>query len=291
MKTETKAFQIIPYGLPKGRLESFKLPGLQISKTWKRPEAKDQHRVWQLLVTFSHLLDDAFVTAFHKNATRHTRLLVLNDSLGSDWLASRLVNLQIRSPERFYVAEAKWAAGKQENWDVVLQSLLSRLTAAHDTKDSNRRILDARFEDGVLRTVSADFRRLAIPVAKIPPLAKAALAAVQTFEIDTDGSYLYWPKLDVHLGWEQLAQIVDPIAVHKAKQKSREFNVRYGAAIQQLRQDAGLALNAIPGLSDKQLRRIERGDCRLTSNAAESLAQAHGMQPNEYLQAVAALLK
>lgn len=291
MKTETKSVQVIPYGLPKGRLESFKLRGLHISKRWKRPQAKDQHRVWQLLVTFSRLLDPAFVTAFQKNATPHTKLLVLNDRLGSDRLASLLVDLQIRSTQRFYVAEANWAAGKQENWDVLLQSLLGRLNAAHDTKDSNRRILDARLEDGVLRTISADFRRLEIPVAKIPPLAKAEEAAVQNFEIDEDGSYLYWPKLDVHLGWEQLAQIVDPVAVHKAKQKSREFNVRYGAAIQQLRQDTGLALNAIPGLSDKQLRRIERGDCRLTSNAAESLAQAHGMQPNEYLQAVAALLK
>jgi hypothetical protein len=35
----------------------------------------------------------------------------------------------------------------------------------------------------------------------------------------------------------------------------------------------------IPGLSAKQLRRIERGECRLTSNAAKKLAQVHGMTP------------
>ena len=291
MKTETKSVQIIPYGLAKGRLESFKLPGLHISKTWKRPEAKDQIRARRLLVTFSHLLDASFVREFQKNATRYTQILILNDSPGGDRLASCLMDLQIRSAERFYVVEAKSQEGGKQNWDATLQSLLYRLNAAHGTKDSNRRILDARLEDGVLRTVSADFRRLEIPVAKIPPLAQAAPAAVQTFEIDEDGSYLYWPGLDVHLGWEQLAQIVDPIAVHKAKQKSREFNVRYGAAVQKLRLQNGLALNAIPGLSDKQLRRIERGECRLTSNAADSLAQAHGIQPNEYLQAVAAVLK
>lgn len=287
MKTETKHVEVIPYGLAKGRIESFNLHGLRISNTWKRPEPKKEQRFWHLLVTFSHLLDDAFVRAFQKNATRSTRLLVLNDSPGSDRIASRLVNLQIRSPDRFYVAEADAKA----NWDAILQSLLTRLSAAHDTKDSNRRILDARLNDGVLRTISADFRRLEIPVAKIPPLANAKLAEIKDFEIDEDGSYLYWPNLDVHLGWEQLAQIVDPIAVQKAKQKSHAFNVRHGAAVQKLRLQKELALNAIPGLSDKQLRRIERGDCRLTSNAAEDLAKAHGMEPNQYLQAVAALLK
>jgi hypothetical protein len=49
--------------------------------------------------------------------------------------------------------------------------------------------------------------------------------------------------------------------------------------------------NEIPGLSDKQLRRIERGECRLTSNAAKKLAKAHGMTPNEYLQKLADALQ
>ena len=52
----------------------------------------------------------------------------------------------------------------------------------------------------------------------------------------------------------------------------------------------GLGITEIPSLSDKQLRRIERGECRLTSNAAKELARAHGMTPNEYLQKVAEAL-
>jgi ribosome-binding protein aMBF1 (putative translation factor) len=97
--------------------------------------------------------------------------------------------------------------------------------------------------------------------------------------------------LDLHLGWEQLQQIVDPTAAQKAKHKSREFNVRYGAAIRKIREEKGLDITAIPDLSDKQLRRIERGECRLTSNSAKKLARAHGMTPNKYLQTVAAALQ
>jgi transcriptional regulator with XRE-family HTH domain len=67
--------------------------------------------------------------------------------------------------------------------------------------------------------------------------------------------------------------------------------VRYGAAIRKIREEKGLDITAIPGLSAKQLRRIERGECRVTSNAAKKLAQAHRMSPNEYLQTVAATLQ
>jgi hypothetical protein len=49
-------------------------------------------------------------------------------------------------------------------------------------------------------------------------------------------------------------------------------------------------MTGIPGLSDKQLRRIERDESLITSNAATELARAHGMTPNEYLQAVAEAL-
>jgi hypothetical protein len=49
-------------------------------------------------------------------------------------------------------------------------------------------------------------------------------------------------------------------------------------------------LAGIPGLSDKQLRRIECGESRLTSNAAKKLAKAHGMTSNGYLQKVSEAL-
>ena len=85
-------------------------------------------------------------------------------------------------------------------------------------------------------------------------------------------------------------QIVDPESVRKAQQKSQVFNERYGAAIRRIREERGLGITEIPSLSEKQLRRIERDECRLTSNAAKELARAHGMTPNEYLQKVAEAL-
>jgi hypothetical protein len=293
MKTESKTIRVIPYGRLVDRMQSFAsthiVYPLKLSKRWKPFQAA--HELGHFLIAFSDELDEQFVLAFRKRATPETRLLVLNDSRSSDRLLSRIVDLQIRSPHRFYVADPPLAQTKEENWEELIRSYLRRLTAGLKSKENEGRIFDARLEDGILHVVSADFERLEVPISKIGPLAKAGKETAERFEIDEDGSYIYWPDLDLHLGWEQLQQVVDPLAVQRAKQKNRQFNVRYGAAIRKFREEKGLAVTAIPGLSHKQLRRIERGESRLTSNAASKLAEAHGMTPNEYLQAVSTALQ
>jgi uncharacterized protein DUF2442 len=293
MKTESKTVRVIPYGRLVDHMQAFApthiVHPLRMSKTWKR--FQHAHELWHLLIAFSGELDEGFVRTFRERATPDTRLLVLNDSRSSDWLLSRIVDLQIRSAHRFYVADSPFEQTNEKNWEELIRSFLARLTAALESKENDGRIFDARLEDRVLHVVSADFRRLEVPFSKIAPLSNANNETLERFEIDEDGSYIYWPDLDLHLGWAQLQQILDPVAVQKAKQKSHEFNVRYGAAIRKIREAKGLAITAIPDLSDKQLRRIERGECRLTSSAAKKLAPAHGMTPNEYLQAVAAALK
>jgi hypothetical protein len=293
MKTESKTVRVIPYGRLIDHMQAFAptdvVHPLRMSKTWKR--FQHAHELWHLLIAFSDELDDGFVRTFRERATPDTRLLVLNDSRSSDWLLSRIVDLQIRSPHRFYVADPPFQQTDEKNWEELIRSFLARLTAGLESKENDGRIFDARLQDRVLHVVSADFRRLEVPVSKIVPLSKADKETAKHFEIDEDGSYIYWPDLDLHLGWEQLQQIVDPTAAQKAKHKSREFNVRYGAAIRKIREEKGLDITAIPDLSDKQLRRIERGECRLTSNSAKKLARAHGMTPNKYLQTVAAALQ
>ena len=60
---------------------------------------------------------------------------------------------------------------------------------------------------------------------------RAASGRVRNFEIDPDGSFVHWPDIDVHLGWNQLLQAVDPGELRKALQRTEGFNERYGAAI------------------------------------------------------------
>jgi hypothetical protein len=115
--------------------------------------------------------------------------------------------------------------------------------------------------------------------------AKENISALYQLQEGLPGSF------DVHLGWEQFEQFVNPEAARKAMQKSHEFNERYGSAIRHLREKAAIAATSIPGLSNKQLRRIERGESRATSNALEKLAKAHSLELNDYLERLAQALE
>ena len=148
------------------------------------------------------------------------------------------------------------------------------------------RILDAWLQNDSLVVLSHDFRRLAVPLSELNQRVGNA-RKVRAFEIDGDGSFLYWPAADAHLGWEQLERLVNPEAALKAQQALREFNVRYGAAIRALRTDAGLRQGDIQGLTERQVRRIEGGETKLSSPALRCFARSHGMSPRDYLAAVA----
>lgn len=76
-------------------------------------------------------------------------------------------------------------------------------------------------------------------------------------------------------------------ALHKAQQRSADFNRRYGAAIRKLRENAGLLQTQIKGITDRQLRRIEQGVCRATAKSLKELAKALGLDVNTYMEKVA----
>ena len=67
----------------------------------------------------------------------------------------------------------------------------------------------------------------------------------------------------------------------------RHSNSRHGAAIAKLRLASGLKQSEIEGLSERQVRRIERGE-GTTYEALSRLASAHHMDVNEYLRKIAA---
>jgi hypothetical protein len=163
---------------------------------------------------------------------------------------------------------------------------------ALDSGDGDNRILDAWWEESTFVVVSPSgegFRKLRVPLGKLPVLAECSKEARDNFKIDEDGVFIYWPGIDVHLGWEQFEQAVDKQSCLKAKQQSDEFNRAYGAAIRKAREAHKLLQSSIKGLTPRQIRRIETGQCRATYNALGKLAQAHGMSISEYLGKLAEL--
>jgi hypothetical protein len=118
---------------------------------------------------------------------------------------------------------------------------------------------------------------------KLPVLQGLSKEERERFEIDEDGTFIYWPNGDIHLGWEQFECAVDETAHLKAKQQTEGFNKAHGAAIEALRKEKGLRQSDIEGLTPRQVGRIESGQCRATLSALRKLAKAHNMNVSEYM--------
>ena len=124
---------------------------------------------------------------------------------------------------------------------------------------------------------------LHVPIDHLSSLRGQPPRVLRNFQIDPDGSFVYWPDIDVHLGWNQFLQAVDPDELRRAQQRGAGFNQRYGAAIRTVREGLKISQSKVEGITESQLRRIEQGECRATAGALAALAEAHGLPVHNYL--------
>ena len=206
------------------------------------------------------------------------QLLVL-EGLPVEAVASRLLCLNIRNPERLHIAA--------ERDETSIAELIYRLVRGMVQLDGAPPIVDAWIEDGRLVLLSPSFIRFGVPLEKLARLIGTDQTKVGSFEIDEDGRYLHWPHADVHLGWAQFRQLIDPTAALADVQKTKKFNQRYGAAIRSRREELGLKQADIHGVTERQLRRVEHGEQAASKATLEALAKAHSQSLEEYLDVLA----
>ncbi len=235
-------------------------------------------------VMLSHADDDALALANARvepvmSAAFH--LLFTEPGTHPDQIAQWMRTTNIRSEDRLHVVRVEDMQGSQ------LAPLLGRVSAALGPDTGRRGVIDAYLAGDHLLVRGPKYRMLHVPLDALPALKGQPRQAVRDFTIDPDGSFLEWPALDVHLGWNQFLQAVEPGELLKAQQRTAGFNQRYGAAIRAIREQAGIAQSKIVGLTDRQVRRIENGESRATSGALTTLAEAHGLDLNAYLDEVA----
>lgn len=222
------------------------------------------------------------VPAKARIATQSKHLLFA-EGLPIEAIASRLPRLGIRDARRLHIA--------REHDPGQITGILYRLVKGNAQPEGPHRIVDAWVENGTLVLLSPSFDRLAVPLQKLISYIGSDPDEVRAFEIDEDGSFLCWQHADVHLGWQQFVRLVDPTALLAARQKLREFNERYGAAIRAFREKAGLKQAAVAGLTERNLRRVEHGQIPATRATLQALARAHGLPLDEYLARLANHMK
>jgi hypothetical protein len=85
---------------------------------------------------------------------------------------------------------------------------------------------------------------------------------------------------------DAIKSVVDPIWRRKSERLRRAHGREYGAPIAAVRKERGLKQTEVPGISERQLRRIEQsGDISVCT--LKQLAEAHGMTLEDYLNALA----
>lgn len=129
-----------------------------------------------------------------------------------------------------------------------------------------------------------------VPFNSIPALSLIPEKERANFEIDEDGSYIYWPSSDIHLDMEALRSAVDPELREKLAAERVVYDRRFGQAVAEVRKAHKLQQTDIPGISERHIRRIEKEGYRSKLETLKKLAQAHGLSLNEYLEEVAQTL-
>jgi len=147
-------------------------------------------------------------------------------------------------------------------------------------------IAEVSLSEGRLFLLSCALERLELPIRDVPALARVSNADLDDFELAEDGSYVHWPRPDVHLDLDAVRYLIDPGARRRMDLARVAHDRRFGEAVAAVRRARGLEQSAIPGVSGRQVRRIEAGSIPRVSTL-EKLAAAHRMKVDEYLATVA----
>jgi len=115
-----------------------------------------------------------------------------------------------------------------------------------------------------------------------PALARIPVAERSRFKIEADGVFLHWPHAGVSLDLHEIRLALDPSLRAEARTQRLAHDRAFGGAVRALRQQHGLPRASIPGLSARDVRRIESGYVP-GAEAIDALARAHGMDPDAHL--------
>ena len=215
------------------------------------------------------------VGAFVREANKrhHLKALLVHADLDERWIGQLLDRAQVRTLRNLLVHRGGEQPGRiLEAWRMGAQDKL---------------IADAIALPDRLLVVSCALERMEVPYARIGSLEQMPAEERADFRIDPDGSYLYWPKADVHLDLDSLRFAIDERARERARLDAVRSNQRIGAAVASVRGREGLSASAIDGISERQIRRIEQGRCVPRTATMKKLAFAHGMVLKEYLDSLA----
>ena len=161
-----------------------------------------------------------------------------------------------------------------------------RIKSAWEWEAEAELIAIASISTDSLFVMGCDLKTWEIPFSSLPGLDRVPQLEKGNFELDEDGSYLYWEYADLHIDLEDIKAAVDPKFKEQLLIKKLEYGKSFGSAIAAVRKAHKLNQDGIDGLSDRHLRRIENEGVPPTLDALKKLAASHGLDLEDYLAQV-----
>jgi hypothetical protein len=207
-------------------------------------------------------------------AAKHHRLhgLFVHNDMGRDWVNQIFERAALRRIRNSVV----------HSDPIVGRRILKAIALGAE----DHFIADATTANGRIFVMDCGFRVYELPFDAYPSLRRIPPEAHDDYEIILDGAYLHWDDYDVDLDLESVQLAVDPERRAAVARKRILHDQAFGFAVRALREERSLRQSDVPGLSERQVRRIEKG-ATVTAAAVEALAEAHGMDPDTYLNEVA----
>lgn len=147
-------------------------------------------------------------------------------------------------------------------------------------------IADATVADDRIHVMDCAFNLYEMPFDAYPALRRIPPDRRRDYEIVLDGGYLHWNEFDADLDLESIRLATDPVLRARVERQRVMHDEAFGLAVRAFREEKGLRQADVPGLSERQVRRIEKGET-VTPAAVDALALAHRLDPDAYLNEVA----
>ena len=210
--------------------------------------------------------------ANHRN---HLRTLFVREDDNAQFLPQMLYEAKLKSSRNILVHSTK---------DVP-----KRVLTAWSLGCPNQLIADAQVVGEELFVMACDHTLFRVGFAEMPALERIPSQQRSSFTISSEGSYMHWPEVDVHIDLDAIRYVKDETWREKKDQEKLMYDLRFGEAVAALRKQYGLKQADIRRLSERHVRRIEKGE-RTKIDTLAILARNHGLSLKEYLDKIAEML-
>ena len=210
--------------------------------------------------------------ANHRN---HLRTLFVREDDNAQFLPQMLYEAKLKSSRNILVHSTK---------DVP-----KRVLTAWSLRCPDQLIADAQVVGEELFVMACDHTLFRVGFAEMPALERIPSEQRSLFSISSEGSYIHWPEVDVHIDLDAVRYLKDETWREKKDREKLIYDLRFGEAVAALRKQYGLKQAEIQGLSERHVRRIEKGE-RTKIDTLAILARNHGLSLKEYLDEIAEML-